>query len=96
MTNTAGAVRDADVAADGSLQRLRREESCPKYVVMLVGLGAVGHLVRDRRFWLNVIVLGVGLAAAAGVVRKSGAGGFARLVAWDRKQAQRAHNTKPR
>ena len=70
-----------------------REQPRTKQVFMLVGLAALGHLARDRRFQLNVVVLAVGLAAATGLARKSGANGFARLKAWDQRQVSRATTT---
>ena len=95
MTNGTGASHDAGLVAVNPV--LDREEVTRKHVFMLVGLAALGHLARDRRFRLNVIVLAVGLAAATGLARKSGADGFARLVAWDHRQGlrvQRAHQAK--
>jgi len=59
-----------------------------KAVLGLVGLGVVGHVLRSRRFHERVILGAIVLGALRGLGQENRANAFARLTAWNKRQAQ--------
>jgi hypothetical protein len=59
-----------------------------KAVLGLVGLGVVGHVLRSRRFQERVILGAIVLGALRGLGQENRANAFARLTAWNKRQAQ--------
>ena len=55
----------------------------------LVGLGVVGHVLRNRRFYEKVAVAAIVLGALRGIGQDNRASTIARLQAWDKRQIQR-------
>jgi regulator of protease activity HflC (stomatin/prohibitin superfamily) len=54
----------------------------------LVGLAVLGHMLRSRRFYERVAVGAIVLAALARIGQENRASTFARLAAWNKRQAQ--------
>jgi hypothetical protein len=54
-----------------------------------VGLATLAHVLRSRRFRVQVIIGVIGLAALVRIARENQAATLARLAAWD-KAARRA------
>jgi len=54
----------------------------------LIVLAALGHILRSRRFYERVALGAVVMAALAGINQESRANAFARLAAWNKRQAQ--------
>jgi hypothetical protein len=59
-----------------------------KAVLGLVGLGVVGHVLRSRRFHERVVLGAIVLGALRGLGQENRANAFARLTAWNQRQAQ--------
>ena len=55
----------------------------------LVGLGVVGHVLRSRRFYEQVIVGVIVLEALRGLGQENRASTFERVAAWNKRQVQR-------
>jgi hypothetical protein len=56
-------------------------------IVAAIGLAALAHRAHESRSTQHVIMGVIGLAAVAGLARASQARSFARLAAWDKRQA---------
>jgi hypothetical protein len=54
----------------------------------LVGLGVVGHVLRSRRFRERMILGAIVLGALRGLGQENRASTFARVAAWNKRQAQ--------
>jgi len=52
----------------------------------MIGLALAARLARDSRTYEYVIMVVIGVAAAASLGRASGARSFARLAAWDKRR----------
>ena len=59
-----------------------------KAALGLVGLGAVGHVLRSRRFYERVIVGAIVLGALRGLGQENRASTFERLATWNKRQVQ--------
>ena len=57
-----------------------------KTVLKVIGVTAAARIVRDRRTYERVILLAIGLAAAAGIARAGQVRSIARMIAWDKRQ----------
>lgn len=55
----------------------------------LIRLALLGRMLRSRRVYHAVAVAAIGLVAATRIARENRASAFARLAAWDKRQAQR-------
>ena len=63
--------------------------SARKAALGLVGLGVVGHVLRNRRLYEQVIVGAIVLGALRGLGQENRASTFERLAAWNKRQVQR-------
>jgi len=68
------------------LQMTGRRRRTARYVV---AVSALASLLSDRRTRESVIVLALGVAAAAGLAREGQSRSLARLLAWDERQYRR-------
>lgn len=55
----------------------------------LIRLALLARMLRSRRFYHAVAVAAIAVAATARIARENRASAFARLAAWDKRQAQR-------
>ena len=60
-----------------------------KAALGLIGLGAVGHVLRSRRFYERVIVAAIVVQALRGLGQENRASAFERVTAWNKRQVQR-------
>jgi hypothetical protein len=86
----AGRTPLANIAAGSSRSPTAPGDSglAGKAVLGLVGLGVVGHVLRSRRFHEWVILGAIVLGALRGLGQENRANAFARLTAWNERQAQ--------
>ena len=89
MTIEAGSGRNArdepgtaiSARADGPASQLRAVSGQHGAVWLGVGLATLAHILRSRRFHVQVII---GLGALASIARENQAVALARLAAWDK------------
>ena|SRR5579863_1528995 len=102
MTIEARAARDGPGAvlsarAGGPAPRPRAANRQAGVVWLGVGLATLAHVLRSRRFRVQVIVGVIGLGALVRIARENQAATLARLAAWDkaRSAAQRRAARSP-
>jgi hypothetical protein len=77
LAGSSGPTRQSQASGSGTQSALR-----------LIMLAALGHMLRTRRFYELVAFGAIVLAALAGINQESRANTFARLAAWNKRQAQ--------
>ena len=96
MVINAGPAEEAEVAPEAGSRRrnaaartARAADRRRRAALLAAGLVALGRLPRDRQFQERVIMLVIGIAAAAAIARENQARSLARLAAWDQRQKLR-------
>ncbi len=92
MTIEAGSRRNArdepgaviPARADGPASQSRAVSRQRSVVWLGVGLATLAHILRSRRFHVQVIIGVIGLGALASIARENQAAALARLAAWDK------------
>jgi hypothetical protein len=80
----------AEVEQPGSGQPQAPQSREHRMIVRWVGLDALIHLLRDRRFQENLITAIIGLAALRHMGKEGRTRMLARVLAWDKRLARRA------
>ena len=80
----------ANIAASSNRSATQPGDSgfAGKAALGLVGLGVVGHVLRSRRLYEQVIVGAIVLGALRGLGQENRASTFERLAAWNSRQVQ--------
>jgi hypothetical protein len=80
------------IAAEGSGSRAPRPGASgldTKMTWGLIGLGLVGHMLRNSRFYQTVAVTAIAVGSLRQIGQQNRASMTARLTAWDQRQMQR-------
>ncbi len=93
MTVSIGSMRDAHVGLAKPAQRSWSERSGKQLTILMIGVAAVSRLPGNSRTQQHVIMVGLVLAAVAGLGRDSQTRSRERLVAWDQRRHQRYMRT---
>jgi len=80
----------------GRARRPRTSSPDNQSAVRLVGLAALIHMLRSRRFHERVIVGAIALKALARLGQENRASSFERVAAWNQRQTQRLEHKAER
>ena len=75
--------------SSGPIRQSQASGSRTQSALRLIVLAALAHLLRSRRFYEGLAFGVIVVAALAGINQENRARAFARLAAWNKRQAQR-------
>ena len=77
---------DQSPATPGAARQPPGASSGHRMSMVVIGLAVAARIMRDPRTYETAIVIGLGVAAVAGLGKASRTNSFARLAAWDKRR----------
>lgn len=73
----------------GSARQARADDRAHQTAMRVIALAGLAHVLRSRRFYVQVITMAIGVAAAKRIGQENQSSAMARLAAWDKRQVER-------